>query len=169
LRFLTSRGRSIHQVRAVDLDAFVAQQIREVSTRTVVERCIAPVVSAVSPSESQGRPAARRHAPAASDCATYAAWVARHLLHTQPGITRSRPGGRPPRSYFITPSLRGWSDGHGQVTRRRFTNIWRKEGDTWRLFWRHANVLTPRCARANARETTETAERGRLCSEAGAV
>ena len=31
----------------------------------------------------------------------------------------------------------------GQVIRRRFTNIWRKEGDTWRLYWRHANVMTP--------------------------
>lgn len=41
LRFLKSRRRSVHQVRAVDLDAFVAQQTREVSTRTVVERCSA--------------------------------------------------------------------------------------------------------------------------------
>jgi len=32
----------------------------------------------------------------------------------------------------------------GQVIHRRFTNIWRKEGDTWRLYWRHANVMTPR-------------------------
>ena len=32
----------------------------------------------------------------------------------------------------------------GQVIRRRFTNIWKKEGDTWRLYWRHANVFTPR-------------------------
>jgi len=32
----------------------------------------------------------------------------------------------------------------GQVIRRRFTNIWKKEGDTWRLYWRHANVMTPR-------------------------
>ena len=29
----------------------------------------------------------------------------------------------------------------GQVIRRRFTNIWKKEGDTWRLCWRHANVI----------------------------
>jgi ketosteroid isomerase-like protein len=29
----------------------------------------------------------------------------------------------------------------GQVVRRRFTNIWRREGDTWRLYWRHANVI----------------------------
>ena len=32
----------------------------------------------------------------------------------------------------------------GQAIRRRFTNIWKKEGDTWRLYWRHANVMTPR-------------------------
>ena len=32
----------------------------------------------------------------------------------------------------------------GQVIHRRFTNIWRREGDTWRLYWRHANVMTPR-------------------------
>jgi ketosteroid isomerase-like protein len=29
----------------------------------------------------------------------------------------------------------------GQAVRRRFTNIWRREGDTWRLYWRHANVI----------------------------
>jgi len=32
----------------------------------------------------------------------------------------------------------------GQVIRRRFTNIWKKEGDTWRLYWRHANVIPSR-------------------------
>ncbi len=32
----------------------------------------------------------------------------------------------------------------GQVIRRRFTNIWKKEGDMWRLYWRHANVITSR-------------------------
>jgi ketosteroid isomerase-like protein len=32
----------------------------------------------------------------------------------------------------------------GQVIRRRFTNIWKKEGDTWRLYWRHANVIASR-------------------------
>ena len=32
----------------------------------------------------------------------------------------------------------------GQITRRRFTNIWKREGATWRLFWRHANVVAPR-------------------------
>ena len=32
----------------------------------------------------------------------------------------------------------------GQVIRRRFTNIWKKEGDTWRLYWRHANVMPAR-------------------------
>jgi ketosteroid isomerase-like protein len=29
----------------------------------------------------------------------------------------------------------------GQTVRRRFTNIWRKEAGTWRLFVRHANVI----------------------------
>lgn len=29
----------------------------------------------------------------------------------------------------------------GQVIRRRFTNIWRNESGTWRLFVRHANVI----------------------------
>ena len=28
----------------------------------------------------------------------------------------------------------------GETTRRRFTNIWRREGSTWRLYVRHANV-----------------------------
>lgn len=32
----------------------------------------------------------------------------------------------------------------GQSTQRRFTNIWKKEGDAWRLFIRHANVIPPR-------------------------
>jgi ketosteroid isomerase-like protein len=32
----------------------------------------------------------------------------------------------------------------GQPVQRRFTNIWKKEGDTWRLFARHANVIPKR-------------------------
>ena len=32
----------------------------------------------------------------------------------------------------------------GQTVQRRFTNIWRREADTWRLFIRHANVIPPR-------------------------
>jgi len=32
----------------------------------------------------------------------------------------------------------------GQAVKRRFTNIWRKDGDTWRLYWRHANVIPSR-------------------------
>ena len=32
----------------------------------------------------------------------------------------------------------------GQPVKRRFTNIWKKEGDTWRLYWRHANVIPSR-------------------------
>lgn len=29
----------------------------------------------------------------------------------------------------------------GQPTRRRFTNVWKREGNTWRLYARHANVI----------------------------
>jgi uncharacterized protein (TIGR02246 family) len=29
----------------------------------------------------------------------------------------------------------------GRQVRRRFTNIWKEEGETWRLYWRHANVI----------------------------
>jgi ketosteroid isomerase-like protein len=32
----------------------------------------------------------------------------------------------------------------GQTVRRRFTNIWKKQGGTWRLIARHANVIPPR-------------------------
>jgi hypothetical protein len=32
----------------------------------------------------------------------------------------------------------------GQTVQRRFTNIWKKDGATWRLTARHANVVVPR-------------------------
>ena len=32
----------------------------------------------------------------------------------------------------------------GQTTRRRFTNIWKNEDGTWRLFVRHATVIPNR-------------------------
>ncbi len=32
----------------------------------------------------------------------------------------------------------------GQPVKRRFTNVWKKEGDAWRLFARHANVIPTR-------------------------
>ncbi|HEY8536411.1 MAG TPA: nuclear transport factor 2 family protein [Vicinamibacterales bacterium] len=32
----------------------------------------------------------------------------------------------------------------GQLVRRRFTNIWRNENGTWRLYWRHANIIPTR-------------------------
>ncbi len=32
----------------------------------------------------------------------------------------------------------------GQTVHRRFTNIWKKEAGTWRLFARHANVIPQR-------------------------
>ena len=31
----------------------------------------------------------------------------------------------------------------GQAVKRRFTNIWKRENGTWRLYWRHANVVRP--------------------------
>lgn len=36
----------------------------------------------------------------------------------------------------------------GQTVHRRFTNIWKKEGDTWRLWARHANNVIPAPAAA---------------------
>ncbi|HEU4746933.1 MAG TPA: nuclear transport factor 2 family protein [Gemmatimonadaceae bacterium] len=36
----------------------------------------------------------------------------------------------------------------GQTVQRRFTNIWKKEGDTWRLWARHANNVIPAPAAA---------------------
>ena len=40
---------------------------------------------------------------------------------------------------------RGDAPMSGQIVQRRFTNIWKKEGETWRLFARHANnVVQPR-------------------------
>jgi len=33
----------------------------------------------------------------------------------------------------------------GQTIQRRFTNIWKDEEGTWRLFLRHANVIPSRC------------------------
>lgn len=32
--------------------------------------------------------------------------------------------------------------GAGRTVERRFTNVWRREGGTWRLFARHANVVS---------------------------
>ena len=32
----------------------------------------------------------------------------------------------------------------GETIQRRFTNIWKREAGTWRLFWRHANVIPTR-------------------------
>jgi ketosteroid isomerase-like protein len=32
----------------------------------------------------------------------------------------------------------------GQTVNRRFTNIWKKEAGSWRLFARHANVIPTR-------------------------
>jgi hypothetical protein len=32
----------------------------------------------------------------------------------------------------------------GQAVKRRFTNVWKNEAGTWRLFARHANVIPGR-------------------------
>jgi ketosteroid isomerase-like protein len=32
----------------------------------------------------------------------------------------------------------------GRAVERRFTNVWRREGTSWRLFARHANVISTR-------------------------
>jgi ketosteroid isomerase-like protein len=32
----------------------------------------------------------------------------------------------------------------GQLVERRFTNVWKREADTWRLYWRHASVIPSR-------------------------
>jgi len=32
----------------------------------------------------------------------------------------------------------------GQIIKRRFTNVWKNEAGTWRLFARHANVIPNR-------------------------
>ena len=38
----------------------------------------------------------------------------------------------------------------GQLVQRRFTNIWKKEGGTWRLWARHANFIpTPAAIKPN--------------------
>lgn len=33
------------------------------------------------------------------------------------------------------------NDAQSPAIRRRYTNVWRREGDAWRLFLRHANVI----------------------------
>jgi uncharacterized protein (TIGR02246 family) len=40
----------------------------------------------------------------------------------------------------VTPT--GDAPGAGQTIRRRFTNVWKNEAGTWRLFMRHANVVS---------------------------
>ena len=47
----------------------------------------------------------------------------------------------------------------GQAIRRRFTNIWKNEGGTWRLYWRHANVLPAATAGDTAAENERIVRR----------
>ena len=37
----------------------------------------------------------------------------------------------------------------GETVRRRFTNIWKKQGATWHMIARHANVIAPATAARN--------------------
>jgi ketosteroid isomerase-like protein len=43
----------------------------------------------------------------------------------------------------------------GQPTQRRFTNIWKREAGTWRLYARHANVIPARPAPDDPEEPNE--------------
>lgn len=45
------------------------------------------------------------------------------------GAETIRPTGNAPRA--------------GETVQRRFTHVWKRDGDTWRLIARHANVLPP--------------------------
>ena len=36
----------------------------------------------------------------------------------------------------------GPAPGAGQLVKRRFTNIWQRDGSTWRMVARHANIVT---------------------------
>ncbi|HSC23810.1 MAG TPA: nuclear transport factor 2 family protein [Casimicrobiaceae bacterium] len=39
------------------------------------------------------------------------------------------------------------------MLRRRFTNVWRREGDRWRLYVRHANIVADAPAASATRKT----------------
>lgn len=49
----------------------------------------------------------------------------------------------------------------GRTLRRRFTNVWRQEGDTWRMIARHANTI-PDTMSSAARTTAVRPARSRL-------
>ncbi len=39
----------------------------------------------------------------------------------------------------------------GQTVQRRFTHVWKRDGETWRLVARHANLLPPQSERSSGR------------------
>ncbi|MBA4158000.1 MAG: nuclear transport factor 2 family protein [Gemmatimonadetes bacterium] len=47
----------------------------------------------------------------------------------------------------------------GQTVQRRFTHLWKKEGGTWRVMARHANIAPPSPAQASAEPTLDTVRR----------
>jgi len=48
---------------------------------------------------------------------------------------------RHPDTVVVMGSERVVDDPAAPAIQRRFTNVWRREGDAWRLFVRHANVV----------------------------
>jgi hypothetical protein len=48
---------------------------------------------------------------------------------------------RHPDTVVVMGSERVIDDPAAPAVHRRFTNVWRREGEAWRLFVRHANVL----------------------------
>jgi ketosteroid isomerase-like protein len=45
---------------------------------------------------------------------------------------------------------------HSPLLRRRYTNVWRKEGNAWRIFIRHANIIPDDEAPASGARTSGT-------------
>jgi hypothetical protein len=48
---------------------------------------------------------------------------------------------RHPDTVVVMGSERVVDDPAAPVVQRRFTNVWRREGEAWRLFVRHANIV----------------------------
>lgn len=50
--------------------------------------------------------------------------------------------------YAVVMGAEAWrsagSDPSSEPSRRRYTDVWKRTGDTWRLLWRHDNVIPPR-------------------------
>src|SRR5207248_156345 len=76
-----------------------------------------------------------------------------HQLFELRAADRAHPRRRPLRRHHGLETVEPVSDAPsaglvaGRTITRRFTNIWRNEAGTWRLFVRHANVLPAHTAR----------------------